>query len=313
MRRSNSTTLQGTPGGNEPAKAVFVLGMHRSGTSALTRVLNLLGMELGPDLLPAQPGNNEHGFWEPREIVRLNRRALAALGYSWFDVRAMPPRWIEQAPVQKINSEIRTAARRLFGSVPLWGVKDPRMCRLFPLWRRAIAQLGCEPFCVLMIRDPDEVARSLHARDRMGAGRSHLLWLRHVTEAEIASRGLTRVVVTFDELLADWRSAVAKIESAFGWRFPRSRDDAAAEVEAFLDAEPPGSARGRAPLGPAAASVPWVAQVHSACLRASRGSDITADAGYAAAVDALAAAEPVFGPLLAELARRSDSRFSAGR
>ena len=56
--------------------AVLVLGMHRSGTSAVTRVLNLLGAELGDDLMPAG-SDNPGGFWEYRGVVELHERLLA--------------------------------------------------------------------------------------------------------------------------------------------------------------------------------------------------------------------------------------------
>ena len=57
--------------------AVLVLGMHCSGTSAITRLLNLRGVGLGRDLLPAK-ADNERGFWENRAILELHERFLAA-------------------------------------------------------------------------------------------------------------------------------------------------------------------------------------------------------------------------------------------
>src|SRR5215469_9555194 len=73
-------------------RAVFVLGMHRSGTSAVTRVLNLLGVELGTGLMAASP-DNERGYWEHLGIVQEHDQLLEALGSSWDDVRALPPDW----------------------------------------------------------------------------------------------------------------------------------------------------------------------------------------------------------------------------
>ena len=69
--------------------AIIVLGMHRTGTSALTRVLNLLGAELGSDLLAAQP-DNETGIWEHRPIMEIHERILGALDSDWHDVRPLP-------------------------------------------------------------------------------------------------------------------------------------------------------------------------------------------------------------------------------
>ena len=60
---------------------ILVVGMHRSGTSALTRVLNLLGAELGEGLMAPAPGN-PGGFWEKREVADLNDLARCAADLS---------------------------------------------------------------------------------------------------------------------------------------------------------------------------------------------------------------------------------------
>ena len=59
--------------------------MHRSGTSALTRGLQMLGVYLGNDFLSPQP-DNPTGYWEDRKICELNERLLAAFGLKWEDV-----------------------------------------------------------------------------------------------------------------------------------------------------------------------------------------------------------------------------------
>ncbi len=74
-------------------QAILVLGMHRSGTSALTRVLNLLGAELGSRLMPAVSGNNENGFWENQDAVDIHEALLSDLGRNWHDIREMPAGW----------------------------------------------------------------------------------------------------------------------------------------------------------------------------------------------------------------------------
>ena len=73
---------------NEARKqALVVLGMHRSGTSALARVLNLCGAFLPDNRRPAKLNNNDKGFWESEEIIQLNERLLKAMGASWLDTK----------------------------------------------------------------------------------------------------------------------------------------------------------------------------------------------------------------------------------
>ena len=59
--------------------------MHRSGTSALARGLQMLGVYLGNDFLSPQP-DNPTGYWEDKNICELNERLLAVFGLRWEDV-----------------------------------------------------------------------------------------------------------------------------------------------------------------------------------------------------------------------------------
>src|SRR5687768_7609969 len=85
-------------------RALLVMGMHRSGTSALARVLALRGADLPSHLLPANEGNRS-GYWEPRRVVELNDRILASFNVAWDDpfapacvsLSAIPPHFIAEA------------------------------------------------------------------------------------------------------------------------------------------------------------------------------------------------------------------------
>ena len=65
-------------------KAIIILGMHRSGTSAVTRICNLLGADLGSKLLKAIKGNNDKGFFEHRDVVDVNDKILYEMDSSWL-------------------------------------------------------------------------------------------------------------------------------------------------------------------------------------------------------------------------------------
>src|ERR1700690_93442 len=69
--------------------ALVVLGMHRSGTSALTGMLHHLGVALGSRLMAASP-DNPRGYWEHSDIVATHERLMAALGWGWDDIRSLP-------------------------------------------------------------------------------------------------------------------------------------------------------------------------------------------------------------------------------
>src|SRR5690606_949545 len=65
--------------------ALVVLGMHRSGTSALTHALSTLGAELPGDPIPKLEFNNPEGFWESTEVLGVNEALLQGIDSNWDD------------------------------------------------------------------------------------------------------------------------------------------------------------------------------------------------------------------------------------
>ncbi|MGG5809559.1 sulfotransferase family protein [Falsiroseomonas sp. CW058] len=188
--------------------ALMILGMHRSGTSALARVLGLHGLALPRDAMAGKP-ENPRGFWEPAPAQKLNDRILAAVGSAWDDPRPLPRPLAPQDRLSAWQAEAAAVlAEQFAGTAPLV-LKDPRIARLARLWRGAVAARGIAPKAVLAIRNPLEVAASLEARNGIGLDQAMRLWLGHVLEAERGSRGLPRAVVHYDMLLRDWAGAVA--------------------------------------------------------------------------------------------------------
>jgi hypothetical protein len=201
--------------------------MHRSGTSALAGLLCTLGGEGPRDAIGPNEGN-PRGHFEPRRIVHAHDLILARLGQSWTDWWAIPPGSLAGAEAGRWAERLAALVRDEYGLLAPAVIKDPRACRLVPLWHRVAALLGRELRIVIAWRDPGEVAASLHRRDGMDPAAASLLWLRHVLDAERETRGLPRVVVGYDALLGDWRAAMGRIAS--GLALPLVTEGAAAEA-----------------------------------------------------------------------------------
>jgi len=267
------------------SRAIVVLGMHRSGTSAVTRVVNLLGADLGQRLMPPMPDSNEKGFWENLDAVDLDERVLTGIGRSWHDIRHMPAGWLESAVADEARAAIKRLIETEFAAAPLWAVKDPRLCRLMPLWLPVLTELGVEPHILFVVRHPLEVAASLHARDGWPETRSLLLWLQHVLEAERATRGCRRVIVTYDQLLRDWSQAMELVGQRLELTWPRPLNEARAEVDVFLDVgarHRKRSTRASGASGDASNLLPFVAEVFEQCLRACTSESAWRDLGASA-------------------------------
>jgi hypothetical protein len=214
-------------------QALLVVGMHRSGTSALTRVLNLHGADLGSDLLAAAE-DNQAGFWENRRIVAFHEKLLSLIGSSWDDLRQLRADWLDLAIANGCLDELIRLLDEEFASSGTWVVKDPRLCRFLPLWIRALGISGVEPKLVFAMRDPGEVAGSLMKRNGLSAGAATLLWLEYLAESVQASRGLPRCAIDYHELLQDWRSCVDRIATSLDVTWPVSSSDCAPEITAHL-------------------------------------------------------------------------------
>jgi len=213
--------------------AVIVLGMHRSGTSALAGMLDILGVQFGKSLLEAG-ADNPKGFWEHLEILDIHERLLALLGSSWDDPRPLPASWWLSDPVQPFHAEIVRVLRRDFERVPVWGLKEPRTCRLIPLWRDILKELGCRTCFVLIYRHPLEVAQSLERRNGFGRAKSASLWLDHNIRLEEWTRGNRRVFVSYDRLLSDPEKCLNEITRATGNVLPPCTGDTLGRINHFL-------------------------------------------------------------------------------
>jgi hypothetical protein len=246
----------------------MVLGMHRSGTSALTRVLSLLGAELPHILLPPT-ASNETGYWESSELKAIHDQVLSSGGSDWCDWRAFNPDWYTTAVAPFFKLRILEILRRDLRNSQLFVIKDPRICRLWPLWREILEEFGAKPAVVIPVRNPLEVMNSLRERDGFISAKSCLLWLRHVIDAESATRGLPRAVVTYDSLLKDWQSVASTLESRLGVRWPKRGVVAEVEIERFLATRFRHHLFGPGQLAARADMVDWAKEAFAAMLQMS--------------------------------------------
>jgi hypothetical protein len=212
---------------------VLVLGMHRSGTSALTRVLNLLGCALPEELV--EPGDgNELGHWESRRAVLLNEEILRSAGSNWDDWGPLNEDWRASGVRSVMVGNVAKVVQDHAALGPLFVLKDPRISRLADLWLDAMDQVGVVPRVIVALRNPLDVCASMEERDLMSPDYAQLLWLRHMLDAERFSRGRPRVVAGYDRLIDNWRSLVDRIRLGLDVALPRNAPATHAEIDIFL-------------------------------------------------------------------------------
>lgn len=211
---------------------VVVLGMHRSGTSALTRALSLAGFALPRRLLSGTEDNLE-GFWEPSCVVALNERVLAALGQDWTSIGAIPAHRFEEPGVAALRAEAGAILQEDYGGARRFVLKDPRMARLIPFWAPVFRAAGARPCFVHPVRNPADVARSLARRNGFGQTRSLLMWIDHTLAVLQAAHEAPVAFVDFEALLARPSVSVEGVLRRLGLGGPLS-DEARHALDAAI-------------------------------------------------------------------------------
>lgn len=181
---------------------IFVLGMHRSGTSAFTRCLHELGVALPTDLMPPSSRDNAKGYWESQAVVEINNRILECFDLTWNSPGPLPENWVEsnhlKAPLIDAVRIIESLKKHA-----VVALKDPRLSRVLPLWLVGAKKAQVDFRTVVCVRHPLTVADSLARRDSMEKDKALILWLRHTVEALSVDPGAHPCVVTFERLLKD--------------------------------------------------------------------------------------------------------------
>ena len=216
-----------------PRTAYLVLGVHRSGTSAIAQLLGLAGANL-PQNMMAGDEHNQQGYFESWKIAVFNDEWLMASDSSWNDVFSFPFRPLPETEARDWLQRGAALFSEEYGKAGWPLLKDPRVTVLLPFWKAILAGLGIAARCVITVRHPLAVAGSLKHRDGYQEAHSLLLWCAYMLAAEAYSRDLPRAFVGYEALLNDWRGQVTRIETAHGAPLPKMTKQAARQIDQFL-------------------------------------------------------------------------------
>ena len=212
---------------------VVVLGTHRSGTSAVARVLNLMGLYFGAeDALTGRNPENPKGFWERRDVRDVNDVVLHHAGCDWDCVAQLDAESLLKSVSAKHQSIVADIVMGMDAHRP-WFIKEPRLCVLLPIWKSTLET----PICLHVVRNPLETAYSLQARNGIGIDVGLALWEVYNARALEASCRLPRLFLSYEDLMADPSSTVRTLHAAlvreggYDLRLPSDR-----ELDRFLDA-----------------------------------------------------------------------------
>jgi hypothetical protein len=210
---------------------IFIVGMHRSGTSMITGILHKCGLELGDNLL-MNAKDNPKGHFENRRFIRINQEILIRNGGRWFN----PPENIRFHP--GLKNKMRQFLNQ-FEPQKITGFKDPRVCLTLPLWREVIHP---EPIkAVVVVRPFSAIAKSLQRRNGFNLGKGERLADHYVRSAfaTLNKFDIPYVVTLYHryfrvykgKVINNWKSEVEPVLKFTGLKLP---EDTAA-IDKFVD------------------------------------------------------------------------------
>ncbi|HEX6687812.1 MAG TPA: sulfotransferase [Solirubrobacterales bacterium] len=234
---TDSTTGRSTP--------ICVIGPGRAGTSVTMRVLNLLGVYIGPeeDLVEPGPGGPK-GFWERRDMMKLDDRLLRLQGGSWRKPPPLPPGWEAAAELDPEREQARALIERVFARRELWGWKNPRVTLTTAFWLRLVPELRF----VICLRNPIDVADSIapptdrkhedafyYSRRGPRPEQTYRLWLTYIASALANTAGHPRLLVSYDDYFEARRQTVERLARFVGVAPPQAGSELEHRIEDFVD------------------------------------------------------------------------------
>jgi hypothetical protein len=216
-------------------RIVVVLGMHRSGTSLCAHVLSAMGIDMA-DELRAVPANAK-GHWERWEIVGFHDRILELFNRGYFGPFhdfSLPVAWWADPRVHQIKDEIIAFLKQRMGESD-FGFKDPRTVRLMPLWHQIFNDLKLVPKIVLCLRNPAEVARSLHSRDGIDIEIGQYRWLVHMVDFFRYSECFDVCTVEYEEWFSNPLSNFERLRAFLDLQWRQSAADLDLVLSGIID------------------------------------------------------------------------------
>jgi len=213
---------------------VVVLGMHRSGTSALAKALELFGVDLGQNLT-APNEFNPKGYFEDNELVEINDRIFAKASNHWASIQFLEPANLLGPRFQKEQNDAREFLKGKLAQGNPIGLKDPRLCKTLPLWQKIFVELEVRVGYLIAFRNPFEVAASLQGRDNFTIDYGLMLWGSYETNALRHTAGKSRLFVGFHQLLENSERELTRISEFLETTWNPHAQSALEYEKKFLD------------------------------------------------------------------------------
>lgn len=223
---------------NPQQKTIYpILGMARSGTSAIARGLQALGVDLGAELVPADQKWNAKGFFEDNDIVyKINRSVLNIFGDMWPHINDSKQLYLDHEENLKGLKRYAIDLLKLrMANTDHWGFKDPRTAQMLPFWQEIFGIISVEEKYIIALRNPLASAHSYQRVSGEDLEVGLLLWLAHLVPAIEQTQDKLRVMVSYEYMMQDPRYQLSRIQKALNIPLPINKHEIDVYVNEFLD------------------------------------------------------------------------------
>jgi hypothetical protein len=195
---------------------VLVLGPHRSGSSITTKILQLLGLNLGENLVGADLNSNPLGHFEEISVLEFNEKILLACDTNWMDPVPLKGNKFFESNKNEIKSDLEALLDNLIREEKIDALKEPRISLMLDLWKPSLERYFEKMRIVVTIRHPSEVAASLEKRNGMSRILGHQLWAQSMINILNFARAHPNHFVFYDNLTSDTESEVSSLARFLG-------------------------------------------------------------------------------------------------
>ena len=217
-------------------KTILIVGMHRSGTSMLTRLIHTMGAHAGEptDLIPRGLHDNPHGYWERNDVLNEHEKILAFHGYAWNSLAHFRYDRLDFGYRRAFIQRAAQWRRKVNTGGRPFVLKDPRACLLLPAWQEALRN----PVCVFSVRDPRVIATSICTPQRGSYPGAFVLalWEKYMQQALEALRGKRVLFVRYERLIRNPQSECARIAAGVArLGVPDLQSPASGDLDGLID------------------------------------------------------------------------------
>ena len=189
---------------------VVVLGMHRSGTSTATRILETMGVSLGDNLIPPSR-DNEKGYFEDLDVNGLNNEMLRYVGVEWHTSLIPDAGMIETLSNTRFFQRACDLLRVKANRCAILGIKDPRFSLLLPFWSRVFDCIGLSAKYIIVVREPLAVVQSVLKRDHYPPDHTLWVWMNYTLGSLSVTQAYPRLVVAYQNVLKNAEKEATRI------------------------------------------------------------------------------------------------------